>query len=86
MSFYTFMMRNYKGTDSPEGDLAADMARDKNSFQRSCTGKFNARYRLIREHLERNDACEACLDVFERCWKEYVTCEKSRLNRSLCRQ
>jgi len=25
MSFYTFMMRSYKGTDSPEGDLAADI-------------------------------------------------------------
>lgn len=86
MSFYTFMMRRYKGTNTPEADLAADMELDKNSFQRSCTGKFNARHRLIREHLERNDACEACLEVFERCWKEYVACEKSRLNRSLCRQ
>ena len=25
MSFYTFMMRKYKGTNTPEGDLAADM-------------------------------------------------------------
>ena len=83
MSFYTFMMRKYKGTNTPEGDLAADMELDRDSFQRSCTGKFNARYRLIREHLERNDACEACLDVFERCWEEYVRCEKCRLSKSL---
>ena len=25
MSFYTFMMRKYKGTNTPEGDLAYDM-------------------------------------------------------------
>ena len=83
MSFYTFMMRKYKGTNTPEADLAADMELDKYSFQRNSTGKFKARHRLIREHLERNDACEACLDVFERCWEEYVRCEKSRLSKSL---
>ncbi len=82
MSFYTFMMRNYKGTDSPEGDLAADMARDKDSFPRNCTGKFKARHRLIREHLERHNACKACLAVFEKCWEEYVQCEKNRLKRN----
>jgi len=25
MSFYTFMMRKYKRTNTPEGDLAADI-------------------------------------------------------------
>lgn len=86
MSFYTFMMRKYKGTNTPEGDLANDMELDRDSFPRNCTGKFEGRHKLIREHLEACDACSDCLDVFERYWKEYIECEKSRLNRSLCRQ
>ena len=86
MSFFTYMMRNYKGSNTPEGDLAHDMELDENSFPKNCTGKFKARHRLIREHLEACDACSDCLAVFERCWKEYVECEKSRLNKSLCRQ
>ena len=28
MNFYNYMIRNYKTSDSPAGDLARDMARD----------------------------------------------------------
>ena len=86
MSFYTYMMRNYRGTNTPEGSLAHDMELDRDSFQKNGTGKFEGRHKLIREHLERNDACEECLEIFERCWEEYVRCEKSRMRKSLCRR
>ena len=29
MSFYRFMMRNYRGKDTPEGDLAYDIPEKK---------------------------------------------------------
>ena len=35
MSFYRFMMRNYRGTDTPEGDLAHDMERDREHSRRT---------------------------------------------------
>lgn len=38
MSFYMFMMRKYKGTNTPGADLAADTELDRDSFQRSSTG------------------------------------------------
>lgn len=83
MSFYTFMMKNHKGKDTPEGDLAADMKRDKDRFPKNGAGKFDGWHRLIREHLEMRGACDACLAVFESCWREYELCERKRLKRSL---
>lgn len=83
MTFYTFMMRNYQGQDTPEGDLAADMKRDKERFPKNGTGKFNGWHRLIREYLTDQDACDGCLEAFESCWKEYELCERKRLKRSL---
>ena len=32
MNFYNYMIRNYKTSDSPAGDLARDMARIPNNF------------------------------------------------------
>ena len=32
MTFYTFMMRNHRGKQTPAGDLAGDIYRDRNSF------------------------------------------------------
>ena len=86
MSFYRFMMRSYRGTETPEGDLAHDMERDREHFPKNGKGKFDGWHKLIREHLETCDACSDCLNVFERCWKEYVACEKSRSSKSLCKQ
>ena len=85
MCFYRYMMRNYRGTNTPEGDLAKDMERDREHFPMNGRGKYDGWHRLIRDHLVRNHACRECLAVFERCWEEYVACEKSRLNRSLSR-
>ena len=64
MTFYTFMMRNYRGADTPEGDLATDMARDKERFPRNGKGKFDGWHKLIRDHLVREGACRECLAVF----------------------
>ena len=86
MTFYRFMMRNYRGSDTPEGDLAHDMELVRERFPKNGKGKYDGWHKLIREHLEWNNACSDCLAAFERCWKEYVECEKSKSNRSLCRQ
>ena len=82
MSFYRFMIRNYRGADSPEGDLARDMEKDREHFPLNGKGKFSGWHKLIRDHLETRNACDACLAVFESCWEEYVRCEKNRSNRN----
>lgn len=82
MNFYNWMMRNHRDEDTPEGDLAADMEHVKDTFPRNGVGKFDGWHRLIRSYLVQRHARSECLDVFEECWKEYVECEKSRLNRN----
>ena len=77
MTFYTFMMRNHRGKNTPEGDLARDIFQDRESFPRNGKGKFDGWHRILRGYLERQHACSECLDVFESCWKDYVACEKS---------
>ena len=77
MTFYTFMMRNHRGKQTPAGDLAEDIYRDKDSFPRNGKGKFDGWHRILRSYLERQHACSDCLDVFEKCWEDYVRCEKS---------
>lgn len=82
MTFYTYMMRNYRGTVTPKGDLANDMHDDKEQFPRNGPGKFKGWHKLIRGYLERCGACDDCLSVFEECWEEYVKCEKSKLSKN----
>ena len=82
MNFYNWMMRNHRDENTPAGDLTADMEMDRESFPRNGTGKFDGWHRIIREYLVQQDVCDECLEVFEECWKEYVECEKSRLNRN----
>ena len=55
MTFYTWMMRNYKGDESPAGDLAADMYWDKDRFPRNGTGKFQGWHK----HSFNNNCCVA---------------------------
>lgn len=86
MTFYTYMTRNYRNTDSPKGDLADDMHADREKFPRNGPCKFKGWHRLIRSYLERNGACNACLEVFEKCWEEYEACEKSRLRKNSSRR
>ena len=78
MTFYTFMMRNYKCTNIPAGDLAEDMKLDSEKFPRNRQGW----HAILHDYLVENDACSDCLEVFEECWEEYVRCEKKKLNRN----
>lgn len=83
MTFYTYMMRNHLGHDTAEGDLAADMKAERESFPRNGVGKFKGWHDLIRTYLKRKGAHYACLQVFEECWEEYEECERKRLKRPL---
>ena len=82
MTFYTYMMRTHKTRITNEGDLARDMERDKEHFPRNRSCKFDGWHRIILDYLVDNAACDECLEVFEKCWEEYVRCEKSRLNKN----
>ena len=61
MTFYTYMTRNYLNEDSPAGDLAQDMYREKETFPRNRPCKFDGWYRLIRSYLLQKNACMECL-------------------------
>ena len=67
MSFYDYMMQNHKGEDSPAGDLAEDMHSSRDTFPTDSTEK-----KEVQEYLIRNHACPECMDVFRKCWKEYL--------------
>ncbi len=41
MSFYTFMMRKYKGTNTPEADLAYDMEMDGPRLMKQIISKLD---------------------------------------------
>ena len=77
MTFYNFMMR-YKHGDGAKRDLAWDMYDDKEHFPR----KGSDGHKILREYLENQNACDDCLATFEKCWSEYVLCEKARLNKN----
>ena len=83
MTFYTYMMRTHKTRLTSEGDLARDMERDKERFPRNRSCKFDVWHRIILDHLLSHRACDECLEAFEKCWKEYVQCEKSRSSKNL---
>ncbi len=51
MNFYNYMIRNYKTSDSPAGDLARDMARDSEHFPRNRACKFKGWHDIIHNHL-----------------------------------
>lgn len=82
MNSYNYMIRNYKTSDSPAGDLARDMARDSEHFPRNRACKFKGWHDIIHNHLVRSGACDACLETFKECWEEYVRCEKKKLKRN----
>ena len=78
MTFYTYMMRNHRGKDTPEGDLAGDIYLDRDHFPRNGNGKLDGWHRILRSYLKSRRACDACLAVFERCWEDYVRCGKKQ--------
>lgn len=81
MTFYTYMVRNYKNEDSPKGDLAKDIYGDKESFPRNGQGKWKARGNWIRDYLESCGACDACMEIYDECWEEYVLWKKAQLKK-----
>lgn len=85
MNYINWMKKNYIDSDCPKGDLARDIKRDEN-FPKNRTGKFDGWRRLILSYLYRQEACDGCLAAFEESWKEYVECEKRRLNRTSSRK
>ena len=64
--FFDFMTDNYIKEDSPAGDLARDINRDKSFPQDSMSRKE------IIDYLKQNNACAECLETFKWCWKEYA--------------
>ena len=66
MNFYEYMMEHYLGKDTAKGDLAGDMRHEEGSFPK------DGGHDEIRRYLVRRRACRECLQVFERCWKEYT--------------
>lgn len=85
MTFYGYMKRHYYNKTGRKADLANDMAGDEVEFPRRVGIKDRDGHGVIRRYLESCQACDACLDVFEECWKEYAECEKNRSSTSSCR-
>ena len=71
MTFKTWI-KQFQGEDSPLGDLAEDIYRDK-SFP--CTDKFE---KMISYLVSRN-ACMECIREFSGAYIEYMTCKVNRL-------
>ena len=65
-------IKQFRGEDSPLGDLAEDIFRDK-SFP--CTDKFE---KMISYLVSRN-ACMECIREFSGAYAEYMTGEIDRL-------
>ncbi|MCC8073679.1 MAG: sterile alpha motif-like domain-containing protein [Clostridiales bacterium] len=71
-------MKNYLNTDTPGGCLAEDMHEDKEKFPRNNGVKYAGWHRYIRSYLTENEACDNCLEVFEKCWEEYEIEERKK--------
>lgn len=66
-SFTRFVSDKYLKDNSPYGDFARDMKKDE-FFPKKTKDGYE-----IKWHLERNNACEECIQAFEELWKEYKT-------------
>lgn len=64
-TFKDWLLANYRGVDSPFGDLADDTARVRDFPE------VNDREAIYRYLLRRN-ACQECLAVFNAAWAAYV--------------
>jgi len=63
-TFAQWLRATHLGKDTPIGDLAFDVTRDK-TFP-----KENDR-EVIQNHLARKGACKECLTAFRRAWQQY---------------
>ena len=64
MTFYEWMLNKYAGKNTPRGDLANDMERDKDF------PKYGDR-KAILSYLEYKRAIDECIACFKRCWRDY---------------
>lgn len=72
MTFYTWMMKKYKGQDSPEGDLASDMELLSKEFPRNRGTDYKSARVEIVSHMRNHLACREALQTFAKCWTRYV--------------
>ena len=80
MTFYTYMLRNYKNKNSAAGTLVGSMKREKDTFPRNGDGKYIAWHEIIRAYLRGKKIHGIYLETFEKCWLAYVQGEKARKN------
>lgn len=64
MTFYDWMLNKYLQKDTPRGDLANDMKRESDF-------PGYGDYEIILAYLKYKNACEECIAVFKRCWRDY---------------
>lgn len=79
MTFYDFVIEKYLGKDSPRGDLAYDMERDKEYFPVVCDAGQRSRQK-IKDYLQRRNACRECLKTFGYCWTSYRNYMKKQMD------
>lgn len=72
MSFYNWIVKNYRGSDCPIGDLVAD-AMESKGFPRE-----SRKHKEILNYLIFQGACLGCIDAFEDAFRRY---RKSGVNR-----
>ncbi len=81
MNFYNYMVRNHINKDGPRGDLARDMKEDKEKFPKNGVGKYRGWYKIIKDYLVRQGACDGCIEIFEECWLEYEALERAKCDK-----
>ena len=72
LTFYTWLIKNYKGANNPKGDLAED-ARTDRRFPKSAKT-----HKRISEYLNACGACWGCIEAFEEAYKEYERTEAKK--------
>lgn len=81
MTFYSYMMKTHRGTETGEGKLAGVMGKDRERFPRNGPVKYDGWHRLIRDHIHRNPAYAGLAPVFEACWEQYEQLEREKRRR-----
>ncbi|BED92913.1 MAG: sterile alpha motif-like domain-containing protein [Candidatus Paraimprobicoccus trichonymphae] len=65
MSFYKWLIKNYKGSGCPKGDLADDAVRD------SEFSKNSSSFKQILNYLNSQGDCYGCISAFEEAFNEF---------------
>lgn len=70
-TFVQWLRSTYKKSNTPYEDLLTDILHDRSFPIHTSTRK------KLRAYLEDNNACDACLDVFEEAFKMYQEYKQS---------